>query len=81
MTAVFSNYRVVGGGIQIRNLQPPTSATGRVIVAPVPLCGTVPGPSVLGINAMVNANAAFVIAGVQATSNTSGIPSDILELP
>jgi hypothetical protein len=45
--AALSNFRVVGMGIQIRNLMAVTAATGRIIIAPIPIAGPIPGPGLL----------------------------------
>lgn len=42
ITTLASSYRVVSWGIRISNLQPEISATGRVIMAYVPMTDTVP---------------------------------------
>lgn len=39
---VLSNYRVVSSGLRIRNLQPELSATGRIIVAQIPVSDEMP---------------------------------------
>nr|UJQ92735.1 MAG: hypothetical protein [Narnaviridae sp.] len=39
---VFADYRLVSWGIKISNLQPELSATGRIIIAQIPLGDTVP---------------------------------------
>jgi hypothetical protein len=76
-----TNFRVVGCGYKIRNLLPPTTATGRIIVAPVPVSGLFPGPSLLATAAGNNNNIAAAAIGVNTGSLTNGFGSDILELP
>jgi len=83
MKATLSNFRVVGLGIEIRNLLPPTTATGRVIVATVPVSGIAPGPNSL-LNTGPNNNTLLnIITGETSavTSVTTGITSAILALP
>jgi len=72
------NYRVVGVGFEIRNLLPPTTATGRIIVAPIPVTGRHPG-----INALTSypSPGASVIALMTGTGPLGGWSTDILELP
>jgi len=52
-----------------------------VIVCPVPVVGSAPGPNILNNTAIVNANSLFAMTGVLCSSTTIGIPSDLLELP
>jgi hypothetical protein len=76
-----TNFRVVGCGYKVRNLLPPTTATGRVIVAPIPVSGLFPGPSLLSSAAGNNNNIAASAIGINTGSLTNGFGSDILELP
>lgn len=48
MRGIFSSYRVVGAGIQVRNLMQPVSTQGRVYAAKVTGTGFIPGPTFLG---------------------------------
>jgi hypothetical protein len=75
----FSSYRVVGAGWKIRNLLPPTSATGRIIIAPAACAGSVPGPAFLNQTAVQNSKLSLDLIGV--TTVTDGYSSDILESP
>lgn len=76
LSSVFSDYRVVSWGIKISNLQPELSATGRLMVAMIPIGDTV--PSYNELTSMTNNAGLTSIFGmtpfVMATSN-------ILELP
>jgi hypothetical protein len=83
MDAVMSNFRFVAGGYEIRNLIPPTTATGRVIVAKVPVSGYFPGPNALASNSFLNWNIANGAVQVSSISNSysTGFPSGILSLP
>jgi hypothetical protein len=77
----FSTYRVVGAGWKIRNLLPPTSATGRIIIAPAASVGVVPGPGYLTLYSSTNEILARDLVGIDTGSTTSGFLSDILEFP
>lgn len=48
MSGIFASYRVVGSGIQVRNLMQPVSTQGRVYAAKVTGTGFIPGPTWLG---------------------------------
>jgi len=86
LAGVLTNYRVVGGGIQIRNLLPPTTATGRVIIATVPMADNMPGP-----NSLLCATSNYTLAahaigvrpagGSDIASTTAGLNSNIIQLP
>jgi hypothetical protein len=81
MQAVLASFRVVGVGFKIKNLMPPTTATGRVIVAPMMEVGQGPGPALLAGVTITNQVVANTITGINTGSTTTGFPSDILELP
>lgn len=86
LKALLTNYRVVGWGIELRNLVPPTAATGRVYVAKVPSVGQY--PSWYDITAII-ANAGTVTAaelveaatGYWTGGTNNNLPSSILSLP
>lgn len=75
-----TNFRTVGMGIEIRNVSPPTSATGDVIIAKVPISGQLAGPTALGSLTDVQ-SMCKVVLGLDPGSTTVGWTSDILELP
>jgi hypothetical protein len=87
LSAALTNYRVVGGGIQIRNLLPPTTATGRLLAATVPMSDSMPGPGQLSNLSVSNYTLCRRAAGItpNSGSNTSqgtlGLPASILQLP
>jgi len=76
LSSVYSDYRVVSWGIKISNLQPELSATGRMMVAMVPIGDTIPSYKELASATL--AGALTPIFGIdQAYLNSS----NILELP
>jgi len=81
LAAVLTNWRLVGAGFQIRNLQPPTTATGRLIAASIPTVGDMPGPANLSANIIPNRYVASLITGIDTGAVNTGFASDILELP
>jgi len=81
LLASLSNYRVVGAGWEVRNLMPPTTATGRVLVAPVPVCGLLPGPIDLAANALNNNGITLVSLGFGPANGTNGFTGNLIELP
>lgn len=81
LIASLANYRVVGAGLEVRNLLAPTAATGRVIVAHVPSTGLYPGPNTLDASALNNEDVATLLTGLDPGSTTTGYSTDILELP
>jgi hypothetical protein len=76
LSAILSTYRVVSWGIKISNLQPELSATGRLIVALVPLGDTI--PSYYNLTAQVAATGFIPVTGLSAAVLNS---SSTLELP
>jgi uncharacterized protein (DUF697 family) len=78
---VFSSYRVVGCGFRLRNLLPPTVATGRVIVAPAIICGMVPGTTLLNASAPSSSAFTQLIMGNSPGGPGAPFSSDILESP
>jgi len=82
-----ANFRVVGGGIEVRNLMPPTTATGRVITATVPMADVLPGPNALSNTSISNftlvnkLTSVVPSSGSHVSQGTSGLPSTILQLP
>jgi len=81
MGAVLSEYRVVAAGIKIRNLMPPTTATGRLLNAHTPCAGPVPGPTKLANIGISNSQMSLLMSGTSFGAATSGLPSSILQLP
>lgn len=82
MQNAFSAVRVVGVGIRLRNLLPPTTATGRLYVAPFCYSGSQPGPNLLAGAAMVNWQVAeYISVPCTTTSTTAGVLSSLVELP
>lgn len=78
LSAVYSSQRVVSWGIKISNLQPELSATGRIIIAMVPIGDTVPGINELSLTALNSPGLLTPIFG--ATTSAIG-SSAILQLP
>lgn len=77
MNAVYGSYRTVSWGIKISNLQPELSATGRIIIAMIPI-----GDSVPSENELTNvSNTAAVLTPVFGTATTQLGTSGILQLP
>jgi hypothetical protein len=82
LSAVLTNYRLVGVGYQVRNLMPPTTATGRLIIAKVPCTGPIPGPAILSSSvAQYGDGLVPLYCGINTGASTTGFPTDILELP
>jgi hypothetical protein len=81
LSAVLSNYRLVGGGFEIRNLLAPTATIGRLIVAKAPATGPSPGPTLLQGLAGLAIDIAPLINGIGLISSTIGYSSDLIELP
>lgn len=76
LSSVFADYRVVSWGIKISNLQPELSATGRLMVAMVPLGDTIPS-----FNELANATLSSVFTPIFGIAPNFLNSSDILELP
>jgi len=77
MNAVYGSYRVVSWGIKISNLQPELSATGRIIIAMIPIGDSVPSENEL-------TNAALVATGLTPVFGTPTAQlggSGLLQLP
>lgn len=69
MSGIANNFRVVGGGIKIRNLIPELTATGRVYVAVLPVAdGGVP-------NYMACENAVFTNTSYSSVARNMGLPT------
>jgi hypothetical protein len=81
LSGVLASCRVVGAGFRIRNLLPPTSATGRVIVAPVALSGTIPTEGFLNTAIGLNFDISQLVTGIKPANTTVGYSSSILEFP
>jgi len=80
INTVFGDYRVVSWGLKISNLQPELSATGRIIIAYVPVGDTVPtlNDIVTGASGAIIGSVYTPICGSPASVLGS---SAILELP
>jgi len=83
LDAALSNFRTVGAGWEVRNLQPPTTATGRLICVPVPVSGPIVGPRTLENIACANSYVCEIATGVSSNlfSSTAGLPSSLLAFP
>jgi len=82
LSGVLTNWRVVGCGFQIRNLIPPTTATGRIICAKTPALGPIAGPNLLSNSALNMGNGIIPLyTGINTGASTTGFATDILELP
>jgi len=82
MRANLANFRCVGVGLEIRNLLPPTTATGRIIIAPLPVSGLFPGPSALSLSGAGMAVGSAIINVTTGLNAVGGdLPSSILNLP
>jgi len=82
LQGAFSTYRVVGMGVRIKCLIAPTTAIGRIIVAPFNVSSGGPGPaSLTGIGWQNQQIAQLLGSPFQGSSTTSGLPSTIIELP
>jgi len=71
LATVCTEFRMVGAGIKIRNLQAPLVGVGRIYVAVVPLCEGLPPVSFLNFNALS-------AAGYTAMLSNCGLPSPSL---
>lgn len=78
--AAFSSYRMVGNGLQIHNMQAPLNATGRIIVARVPMGKRFFGPNALQNNASTPAYLFNRLTGMTLDAGNH-IPVNILNLP
>jgi len=67
LSGVCTEFRVVGGGIRIRNLQPALTGTGRIYVACVPVAA----------GGMIDYGAMDVVAGGSNTGMYSGLFSNL----
>jgi len=76
LASVYADYRVVSWGIKISNLQPELTATGRLMVAMIPIGDTI--PSFLELQ---SASAASILTPVFGIPSSYLNTSDILELP
>jgi len=81
LAAVFSSYRVVGVGFRFRNLLPPTTATGRITVAPVAAVGAFPSYAFLSATPAVANNLTRMLVGIDTGGGGVGFAADILEFP
>jgi len=77
INAIYGSYRTVSWGIKISNLQPELSATGRIIIAMIPV-----GDSVPSENELSNvANTSAVLTPIFGTPTAQLGTSGILQLP
>jgi hypothetical protein len=81
LQAQFSSYRVVGVGFKIRNLLPPSTATGRLIVAPVNMVSGGVGPSTLTTTSVYNNNFVNLCTGAYPGALNSAYNAGILAFP
>lgn len=78
----FASYRVVGMGIRLKCIQAPTTAVGRLIVAPFNTSTGGPGPASLGSVSWQNQQLAQLFGSpFVGSSTTTGLPATIIELP
>jgi len=76
MRSIYSAYRGVAWGIKISNLQPQLSATGRLIIAQLPIGDTMPTTAELQ-----NGNSANAIVPIFGFPSSSLDASTVLNLP
>lgn len=76
LRGLLSSFRVVSWGIKISNLQPQLSATGRIIIAQVPIGDTMPG-----LADFTNATSANIVLPVFGSTVNSLSSSALLNLP
>jgi hypothetical protein len=86
LSANLSSCRVVAVGYRMKNQIPPTTATGRLIVASIPTVGHPPGINLAGNGGVSNTTVFQTMSGVILqndgyTTTTTGIPSSILSFP
>jgi len=78
----FTSYRVVSSGLRIRGLQPLMTATGRVVVARVPLNTQLPGPTLLENTSFTTSSLLLQnLIGIGLDADSGEIPLNILQLP
>lgn len=77
INAIYGSYRVVSWGIKISNLQPELSATGRIIIAMIPIGDSVPTEVELTNNSIISTALTPVFGTPTAQLGTSGL----LQLP
>lgn len=75
LSNLFSTYRTVGGGVQVRNLMQPVSTQGRVFAAKIASNSCIV-PAVILNNEAISGAQAF-----KYSANMDGIDSRILNLP
>jgi len=84
INGVLASFRVVAAGYRVRNLTAPTSATGKLAIAPVPSMGFAPGPNILTAQAWSNVDISSILSNFKpaATSGaTAGFGMQIIALP
>jgi hypothetical protein len=81
LSGLLQNYRVVGGGIEIRNLMAPTAAVGRCIAAKIPAIGPVPSANILDNIACLPQNLSGLYCNIAPATATAGYSGDLLEFP
>jgi hypothetical protein len=82
----YTSFRVVAVGFEVLNIQPPTTATGRVVLATVPMNGPIPGPQCIGnVSAITPQSIMYNGAGWDPITGWSTVapyvPSSIESLP
>lgn len=80
LQSAFSAYRVVANGVRIRSLLAPLNATGRLIVARVPMGKRFVGPNAL-TNSASSPGALFNRLTGMFLDTTGHVPVNILNLP
>ncbi len=79
LSGAFINYRIVGGGVRIKNMQAPLGATGRIEIAQVPLAGT--GITSLALDTVAFSFPDLTQAYLGATSNNGDNFISLLGFP
>jgi hypothetical protein len=80
----FAEYRVVACGFTVRNQIPPTTCTGRVMMASQVMVGPNPGANQMVSNHVANSAQMDLMFGNTFTSGTdltTGLPASLLNLP
>lgn len=72
LSQLFSSFRLVGWGLKIRTLLTPLTATGQLVVVPIPLGGHIPS---YGLMQAIGINPALAVDNVCNVKFTSGLIS------
>lgn len=80
LQGVVSGYRMVGNGVRVKNLQPGQSATGKLIVARVPMSKLFFNPDMLKNDSISFATMLPKLCGI-AVDGAGKVPISIIELP